>query len=434
MNSFTNMMDTYQVADSLYPGIELSNKTKRERGKVKKGLDNFSYFNWRGYNSFDNFGAFIIANKNSTGVKFLNGPNFSNEYTNPQYTNNGGSLQGIALKTKSISFNVGVYWISINDYRRFIDWLNPYEINTLSFSFNPKYFYQVKLAQIADSDRVFIGYDENRESMYYTELKLTFDIQGETCARGINPIEFTNMIDLDNNELKSIKIQNNSIWAYRDFKFLERANNVFERDWEKPDLLTPFVENIRLKLDIPENNTYIQDNTSFFNDLKLNIKSYFGCLEKDASGNLTTNAQKSKLLFDVTFKNLSFGAGNFLNIRYLSESGILLLKYGDMEYQILSLLNTVDSGEKIVDYQQVNKFFLPGDFYTAHFYDYIPDENELERYRFFIVISFYNDNVTLGDENFTTFITSLIGENFDNIFTGLNRDFSIECNPRTNLI
>ena len=80
MNSFTNIMDTYQVADSLYPGIELSNKTKRERGKVKKGLDNFSYFNWRGYNSFDNFGAFIIASKNSTGVKFLNGPNFSNEY------------------------------------------------------------------------------------------------------------------------------------------------------------------------------------------------------------------------------------------------------------------------------------------------------------------------------------------------------------------
>ena len=82
-------------------------------------MDKFTTFNWRGYNAFDSFGAFII---NGGGdLKFYNGPNFKNEYTQPQFETSNGSLMGVTFEKQTISFKVGVYWISENDFRQFIN-------------------------------------------------------------------------------------------------------------------------------------------------------------------------------------------------------------------------------------------------------------------------------------------------------------------------
>jgi hypothetical protein len=62
-------------------------------------------------------------------------------------------------------------------------------VSFLTFGYEPKYRYNVKLASIGDSTKYIIGRDENKD-FYYTELKLTFDVQGKPCAIAMKPYEF----------------------------------------------------------------------------------------------------------------------------------------------------------------------------------------------------------------------------------------------------
>ena len=196
--------------DFLYNRINetITSTTLQKRNQLKATLDHFCTFWWRGIDAFKTFGAFII-NKND--LKFYNGPGFSNDYTQPQFESAAGQLTGVKFKTQQISFTIGVYWISIEHYRQLIYWLHPYEINTLSFGFDTNHYYQVKLANISDSARSIIGKEvvgykvttdypagdpkqpivENR---YYTELKLTFEIQGTPCAYSWDEIKFEKTI------------------------------------------------------------------------------------------------------------------------------------------------------------------------------------------------------------------------------------------------
>ena len=211
-----------------------SNLTTKPRELLKKQMDDFATFVWRGVKSFDTYGAFIINNKNS--LKFYNGPSFTNEYSKPKFSSTGSNLTGISFSTQTISFQVGAYWLTEVEYREFINSLNPYEISYLGFDFEDKYDYLVKLSKIGDSTRYVVGRNENNEPCYYTELNLTFEVQGEACARARYGYEFE--FDEDTPTKKSLKISS---------KLLE-SNGV-----EKPnpqyitsDLNFPFVLNTSL--------------------------------------------------------------------------------------------------------------------------------------------------------------------------------------------
>lgn len=182
--------------DFLYNNIQatITSTTLEKRRQLKAVLDDFCTFQWRGVDAFETFGAFI-TNKND--LKFYNGPGFSNEYTQPQFEAAAGQLTGVKFKTQQISFTIGVYWISIEHYRQLIYWLHPYEINTLSFGFDKNHYYQVKLANISDSTRTVIGKEkvgDNIEDRYYTELKLTFEIQGTPCAYNLDEFKFSDFV------------------------------------------------------------------------------------------------------------------------------------------------------------------------------------------------------------------------------------------------
>lgn len=102
--------------------------------------------------------------------------------------------------------------------------MHPYEINTLSFSFDFDYYYSVKLANLEDSTRYIVGeefetttskgekkrysrlvssseanaatlpFNRTRHAQnyrYYTELTLTFEIQGASCAYSSTPYTFS---------------------------------------------------------------------------------------------------------------------------------------------------------------------------------------------------------------------------------------------------
>lgn len=61
--------------------------------------------------------------------------------------------------------------------------LHPYEVNDLVFGFADKWRYLVKLNSRKDSTRYFLEYDSAGNARYYTEIKLTFEVQGDSCAQ-----------------------------------------------------------------------------------------------------------------------------------------------------------------------------------------------------------------------------------------------------------
>ena len=355
-----------------------SNLTTKPRELLKKQMDDFATFVWRGVKSFDTYGAFIINNKNS--LKFYNGPSFTNEYSKPKFSSTGSNLTGISFSTQTISFQVGAYWLTEAEYREFINWLNPYEISYLGFDFEDKYDYLVKLSKIGDSTRYVVGRNENNEPCYYTELNLTFEVQGEACARARYGYEFE--FDEDTPTKKSLKISSKLL----DSNGVEKPNPQYITS----DLNFPFVLNTSLIPNTDQDTIKIQaqlleygwDNEkeqktqepiatlSLFNVTFQDLKKVMKWTNNDGSFIETTEPEEIKI--QTKIKN-TYGLETLerpadenigrptLNIRYDSESGLLFLKVAEDTEKILSLVNSIN-GIKIVNNFNTSKCKLPGRF------------------------------------------------------------------------
>lgn len=337
-----------------------SNLTTKPRELLKKQMDDFATFVWRGVKSFDAYGAFIINNKNS--LKFYNGPSFTNEYSKPKFSSTGSNLTGISFSTQTISFQVGAYWLTESEYREFINWLNPYEISYLGFDFEDKYDYLVKLSKIGDSTRYVVGRNENNEPCYYTELNLTFEVQGEACARARYGYEFKINSSVDN-KTKQLKINSDIT------------------DYITSDLNFPFVLNASFIPNEIENNVSIQARLveygwdkqqnqrtedsiatfDLFNVIFQDLEEITKWTNNDGS---FTNSEEIKKTYSLNTLDAPADANigrPTLNIRYDSESGLLFLKVGESTEKILSLVNSIN-GVKIVNNFHTSKCKLPGRF------------------------------------------------------------------------
>ena len=324
---------------TFWNNIVLSPRTVQERKRLKWGIDDFASFTWRGIDAFETFGAFIINNKNS--LKFYNGPSFSNEYTKPQFETAAGQLTGVTFQIQKIDFTIGVYWISEEDYRQMIYWLHPYEINTLTFGFEPNYYYQVKLASVENGTRYIVGTEDNKP-MYYTEMKISFELQGPPVAYGNTYFAFEQHTPDVGNWLNENK---NEITTY----------STINRDYDErnSDLETPLI--IETMIDFSK---IIKDTTvteTSIDDLEVSVFVKYD------------NQSTSIKLYEVIFKNLNFGehsdsTSNKFNITYNSESALLFLQHGDSMRELLSRLTTLTSGDRIVDSLSVNQFRIPGNF------------------------------------------------------------------------
>lgn len=377
----------------------------KPRELLKKQMDDFATFVWRGVKSFDTYGAFIVNNKNS--LKFYNGPSFTNEYSKPKFSSTGSNLTGISFSTQTISFQVGAYWLTEAEYREFINWLNPYEISYLGFDFEDKYDYLVKLSKIGDSTRYIVGRNENNEPCYYSELNLTFEVQGEACARARYGYEFKISSSVDN-KTKQLTINSDIT------------------DYITSDLNFPFVLNASIIPIIDLNNTTSEpsikaDLIEYSQGQELTRLSLFNVkfqeLEEvkkwtvaDKEGNMVfADIEKEKIQSTYGLNNFGVPADEnigrpTLNIRYDSESGLLFLKIGEDTEKILSLVNSIN-GIKIVNNFYTSKCKLPGRFT-----------------KFDVVNTKYNEyviEVTINDAEFPT----------DN-----NEAVNISAYARTNLI
>ena len=338
--------------------------TQKKRNELKRRMDKFTSFSWRGYDAFDNFGAFIINEKKGS-LQFYNGPGFSNEYSKPQFDTNGGDLIGVTVNRQQIKFTIGVYWICIEDYRKFLDWLDYKTVSFLTFGYEPRYRYNVKLASIGDSTKYIIGKEDDKE-FYYTELKLTFEVQGKPCAIATKPYEHE-VAGYNNGFLMRIKR-----------KSIKRDEN---GDIEE---IKPLTDYISSDLDFP-----IKMSTSFSFNTPTNVnetpEKYRIILkaekiteteETDDSYLTAWTSESIKeeeiLLYQLDLKNLTISESTPfpLNITYQSDTGLLFLTYGNSNGKLLNLLNLEDTGQKIVDLFICNKFLVPGVFSWGN--DFIP--------------------------------------------------------------
>lgn len=371
-------------------------KTEQKRKELKRILDSFSTFQLGGtQDMFDKYGIFIIDSSNS-GLKFYNGPSFSNEYSSPQFSKNRGSLLGVNFNGLTISFVCGVYWFSIEEYRKLLEELNPLKTTYLVFDFNKDYRYNVKLSKCDNSTRYIIGYEKNLESnkeepRYYTELSLSFDIQGDACAIGTHLYEF----------------------GY---------NNIPNKQWKK--------ENNIFTTQIVKTNEFVENDIYTPIEIPLAFKCIGNLTDKDKNinGEDKNIYHKIKLeaiykgeeisLFDVELQNLTLNTNSAeainLKLRYVSENGLLFLQYGNSNEKLLNLLNTTDTGEKIVKSSTVNKFLIPGSISISN------SDFTVKDIIFRLIINKYddnNDNLSIPDGFFDTSSAA-----------------TIICYPRTNVI
>lgn len=306
-----------------------TNLNNKYHEKVAPLLDGYAKFYWAGHDMWEEFHAFII-NESKGSLKLYNGPSFSNSYTKPQFETAAANLSGVTFNTQQIGFKVGVYAITRQEYKKLLYILHPYEINDLVFGFDAKWRYTVKLSNIGDSTFDVIGYDDNGEELLYTELNLTFDVQGAAVAQSIDAMDFELIQDPE----PLIPSGENTMGEYQ---------------WYiKPD------SKIRSDLDAP----FILDFT---------INATRGITEPCT---ITLEAiyrdNQPQTLFSFTVKNLIHGEFEF---RYDSATGNLFLRNGD-KYEVLSLLTTLFNGQRIVSALETTRFAIPGVFNASFKADY----------------------------------------------------------------
>lgn len=291
----------------------LSNNPEYLWNQVSPMLDKYAIFRW------DNedmalYHAFIINEKKGS-LKFYNGPSFSNNYTQPQFESASSRFTGVTFKTQQISFTIAVYAITEELYRKLIYKLHPYTISNLSFGFEPNWRYVCKLSNISDSTRYIIGHytDDNDQTkeLYYTELKLTFDIIGDAVAQSTQELGYNDNIP-------------------GTFKFTGSS-----------ELDTPFI--FIFKINLSEVTETMPVVTLAIEEKKISIQ-----------------------LFKIVFQNLT--PNHDYTFEYNSQTGDLCLVNGDQR-KIITMLTTFQSGNRIASFLETRPYLLTGTFNGGNFND-----------------------------------------------------------------
>lgn len=330
--------------------------TRNKREQLKNMMDDFTIFRWgqpsSSYkNMFEEFGAFIIGGKN--GLKFYNGPGFSNKYITTQFQTNTTTLESVEFKTMTISFTMGVYWFTIDEYRKLLLLFHPYEVRDLSFSFAPQWYYLAKLSNITDSDRHVLGKDADGNYRYYTEVKLTFEVQGEPCLHSY-----------DNYTLSLYEQKTDESLCCDIFKWKNPGSI------QKTDLDTPFEFFFTLTpkgggvypstIQWPSNSSLFPEFWSG-EDIQDTTNGYYVGLEIEipAMYSAVSPTKRSFLVFEVFLKNLAWNEKGAESVMFAYDSSQGLLFLGN-EGELLTSYTTAFTGKRVLEALNVKSFKIPG--------------------------------------------------------------------------
>ena len=284
--------------------------------KVEPLLDDYAKLYWDD-ELMTKYHAFIINEKKGS-LKFYNGPSFSNNYTKPQFESASTRFSGVTFNTQQITFTIAVYAVTIEEYRQLIYKLHPYTIANLMFGFDEKWRYIVKLAKREDSTRYIIGKNSNNKDLYYTELKLTFEVQGDAVAYSVTELDYTISEGKTDTEDTSKVIT-----------FEKNSTGIFS----KSDLETPFL-------------------------LTFNVSQFTNSLST-IHAVIQSENEHTLDLFNISFTNLNKEESCLLE--YNSQTGDLCLLVGN-DRKVITLLTTYTSGKRIISSITTNKIMLPGSF------------------------------------------------------------------------
>lgn len=420
----------------------LTSETESKRAALEARLDRYCRFHWRNTDAFKEFGAFIM-NKND--LKFYNGATYTNNYTKPQFESAAGTLTGVTFSTAKITFSIGVYWFSEEEYRKLIYWLHPYEISNLAFDYDPLHIYLVKLASIGDSNtRSIVGYETTKdgktEPRYYTELKLTFDIQGESCAYNSEHYipEQEELVQDNQSLIFNTHLKTNSKTPLSDLSTTLTSFITLNLNTQRP------YDGLRLQYiaEYRPDTTVIDSQLLFDVELKnllwlseggqftiipagQTISATTAKLQSVLTGNNFTSENELIVSDDNAFV-ITTGLSNsmtiakeykkliannvYIGLKYDSNSGLLYILDGSQDgvFRPITLQTTTNSGERIVDNLSVNKFAIPGLFDWSDF--------DLTKVNFKLIVS------GIGSQVIT-----------DNTIIDTN-NCDIICRGRTNLI
>ena len=300
----------------------------QRREQFKGRLDNFCRFHWKDEDAFDKFGAFIITD-NVGDLKFHSGPTWTNSYSQPQF-GESGDLLGVSFSTYSISFKIGLYAISEDEWRQFLNWMSPLTIGWLRLDYAPKWQYQCKVASLAEGSRYVLFSNENGEDLYYCETTVKFDIVGTPIAYSVDQLEFD--------------FQGKTI----DNKYCFKLKNLKDKGAPLSDLDYPL--DLKLVCNLNEIFKSTNKNGRF---LHINASTTYKGISVD--------------LFSITLDNLSYYTAatssgydknwdSKLNIYYSSETGLLFYNFGDSPIKLLSFQESVSTGERLVYSRTSTKF------------------------------------------------------------------------------
>ena len=302
---------------------KLSNESSYLWDQVSPMLDKYATFSWDD-EEMTNYHAFIINEKKGS-LKFYNGPSFSNNYTQPQFESASSRFTGVTFKTQQISFTIAVYAVTVEQYRKLINKLHPYVIGNLSFGFDKDWRYVCKLSNISDSDRYIVGhYNDNNitKELYYTELKLTFDIVGDAVAQSTQEIGF--LPPSSSAQLSS------------------------------PIILHHNLNDLTSELDTPFLFTFTVSPKDNLNpELSLSIND----INQTNSELLSIN--NTITLFKMVLQNLT--PGHNYTFEYNSQTGDLCLINGE-QIKLVTMLSTFQSGNRIVSLLETKSYLLTGTF------------------------------------------------------------------------
>lgn len=290
--------------------------------------DKYATFKWRtpNANSYELFGAFIL--NGGDDLKWVNAAEFEDQYSESLYQDHR-TLLGVTSKSKKISFDIGVYAITLTQYKELVAWLDPYIISQLIFDYDSNWYYDVKISEITESKKYVIDYD-GEEPLYYAELTITFETQNEGYTTCLNSWEQTSVLPFTSDDTTNNTDTSNLV-----------LNNFYSFIGTPSELDHPCSITINLTTDSnPSIKHEITCKAYLLKSTVVNGEIVYQVVRKSETN-----------LFNVEFSN----ENQNISFTYNSERGLLL--YGN---QLLTLQTVNEKGSSIVSGYNCYQFVFPG--------------------------------------------------------------------------
>ena len=201
-------------------------------------MDEYLGFTFNG-KSLETFNGFI---KNDFEELAFNMPTFSNSFVTPTYGNKPFYL-GNTKEHRTFELDIVLNEITLDKYRRFLEWLGMDKKGVLKFDYNPNYGYDVKLDNIEKANFVVVPQRDTNcdpsDDKYIIEIPITFITTGDWAARWVHIEPVWKGIDHpDNNDVDNDKVSPDNTWIVNpradDFTFYNRhsVNNAIKIEFK----------------------------------------------------------------------------------------------------------------------------------------------------------------------------------------------------------